>query len=537
MGSSPATMEAAKGIDAFGCMPGNHIEQADAEQAYVQADLKGPPLWISLPTEAWPKAWEGMSNPVCLMKKALYGHPDSGSFWEQHCKAQLEKVGFKLVANWNSCFKHEKLKLFLLVYVDDFKLAGPKKNLANGWKLIKSVITIDEPRELNRYLGCDHEKFTDEVGAQKFSGMKYCMTAQLTASIELYDSECAKVGYVPSKTGKKTKTPFVQEQGSDAPAAQPMMPDIKIQCPRCKHIIRTGKMSRAVDKPKEEEKGLCGGMALKVLMKVMYIARLSRFDLLRPVSMLAREVNRWSPKSDKKLEKLVAYIRTTVDVCLYGYIGDPAHQCSLELYSDADFAGLASQHSTTGGFLVLTGKNTWFPLAAVSKKQTSVSTSTAEAELTALFYMVRNLGLPGTELWSTLLDRKVLVDIYEDNQAVLQIVRTGKNMTMRHFERTHRVPVAWLHELYDANKDEFFRLHYAKSDEMVADLFTKAFTDICKFEMLKALAGIGATWRVVYDNVSYVVGNRGQKDYDHQIALSLLPVVSLHGAQSTVHDE
>ena len=186
----------------------------------------------------------------------------------------------------------------------------------------------------------------------------------------------------------------------------------------------------------------------------------------------------------------MAYIRGTLNVDLRGYVGDGAADLSVELYTDADFAGLPSQHSTTGGFLVLTGPNSWFPLAAVSKKQTSVSTSTPEAELTALFYMVRNLGLPATELWSVLLDRKVLVNIFEDNQAVLQIVRTGKNMTMRHFERTHRVPVAWLHELYHENKDEFFTLHFAKSEEMVADLFTKAFSDRGKFETLRTMTGL-----------------------------------------------
>ena len=203
-------------------------------------------------------------------------------------------------------------------------------------------------------------------------------------------------------------------------------------------------------------------------------------------------------------------MRTTLDVCLYGYIGDPAHRCCLELYSDADFAGLPSQHSTTGGFLVLTCKCTWFPLAAVSKKQTSVSTSTAEAELTSLFYMVRNLGLPGTELWSTLLGRNVLVDIFEDNQAVLQIVHTGKNMTMRHFERTHRVPVAWLNELYEAN--EFFNLVYAESADMIADLFTKAFTDVNKFQHRRTRIGLAKSMHdvrgaIVMSSQNYMSAN------------------------------
>ena len=117
-----------------------------------------------------------------------------------------------------------------------------------------------------------------------------------------------------------------------------------------------------------------------MLMKIMYIARLSRYDLLRPVSVLAREVNRWSLSSDLKLEKLVAYLRETVTLSLHEYFGDSPDKISLELYCDADFARLASQHFSTGGFFALTGVNTWFPLIAVSKKQTSVSTSTAEAE-------------------------------------------------------------------------------------------------------------------------------------------------------------
>ena len=339
--------------------------------------------------------------------------------------------------------------------------------------------------------------------------MEYDMKAQLEASIEVYKAECALIQYKPKLNRKAASTPFVTEANIGGPAARPQIPDIKIQCEKCKHVFRTGKVSRAVQKIEAKVKGECGGMALKVLMKIMYIARLARFDLLRPVSLLAREVNNWTPESDKRLEKLMAYINDTIDVKLFGYVGDEPEKLHLELYSDADFAGLASQHSTTGGYLVLTGQNTWFPLAAVSKKQTSVSTSTAEAELTALFYMVRNLGLPGTELWSILLGREVVVEIYEDNQAVLQIIRTGKNMTMRHFERTHRVPVAWLHELYAVNKGRYFNLNFAKSEQMVADLFTKAFSDVSKFMTLRALTGLGANWKEVYNIVDPLIAGRG----------------------------
>ena len=51
LGSSPATMEASRAADCHGCAEGNDIEQADVEQAYVQARLHGPETWVQLPIE------------------------------------------------------------------------------------------------------------------------------------------------------------------------------------------------------------------------------------------------------------------------------------------------------------------------------------------------------------------------------------------------------------------------------------------------------------------------------------------------------
>ena len=57
---------------------------------------------------------------------------------------------------WPSVFFHPKLKLLLVVYVDDFKMSGPKESMQKGWELIGSKIDMDTPTEANRYLGCDH---------------------------------------------------------------------------------------------------------------------------------------------------------------------------------------------------------------------------------------------------------------------------------------------------------------------------------------------------------------------------------------------
>ena len=131
-GSAPATMEAAKYCDAYGLLAGHDIMQADAEQAYVQAELKGPPTYVVLPEEAWPtdptlrKKFEVLKQPVVRLRKALYGHPDAGIYWEKHCNNKVEEAGFVPMDNWPSCFFHPVTKLMCTVYVDDFLLSGRK---------------------------------------------------------------------------------------------------------------------------------------------------------------------------------------------------------------------------------------------------------------------------------------------------------------------------------------------------------------------------------------------------------------------------
>ena len=107
LGSSLATMEASKACDFVGCLPGNTSEQADAEQA--QAYLKGPETWVQLPEEHLPERWKtlGLKRPVVRLKKALYGHPDSGTFWEQKCDQKCSEVGFVQIPDWLSCYWHD----------------------------------------------------------------------------------------------------------------------------------------------------------------------------------------------------------------------------------------------------------------------------------------------------------------------------------------------------------------------------------------------------------------------------------------------
>ena len=109
----------------------------------------------------------------------MYGHPDAGGYWEQHCRTIVLKAGFTELSNWPNVYFHKGRQLLLVVYVDDFKLAGPVGELAWGWEQLRKDINMDEPapaldsklsREpgfaaesevrTHRYLGCNHDMQT-----------------------------------------------------------------------------------------------------------------------------------------------------------------------------------------------------------------------------------------------------------------------------------------------------------------------------------------------------------------------------------------
>ena len=141
-------------------------------------------------------------------------------------------------------------------------------------------------------------------------------------------------------------------------------------------------------------------------MKCLWLGRLARPDIVKPIGDLATKVQKWSKNCDKGLYRLLCYIHSSLGHRLLRVVGDAAADLRLRLFVDADFAGdRLDCKSTSGGYLVLWGPNTFFPLSWICKKQTAVSRSTTEAEVISLAHGLFSEALPTLQLWCRILGR------------------------------------------------------------------------------------------------------------------------------------
>lgn len=120
-------------------------------------------------------------------------------------------------------------------------------------------------------------------------------------------------------------------------------------------------------------------------MKALWLARLARPDLSKPLNDLTTHIHTWSRADDKIILRAFGYISTSKHYKLESVTGDEPQFSFLRLYTDADYVGDDdTTKSMASGILVLVGPRTWFPLAWICKRQKATSKSTTEADMAAM---------------------------------------------------------------------------------------------------------------------------------------------------------
>ena len=110
-----------------------------------------------------------------------------------------------------------------------------------------------------------------------------------------------------------------------------------------------------------EPKGELTSIAAKVIMKILYGARMARYDLLHSCQILACKITKWTKRCDQRLHRIISYIHQNNEICMFGWVGDKSDDWKLWLYTDADFAAdKSTSRSVSGVFCAMSGPTTYF---------------------------------------------------------------------------------------------------------------------------------------------------------------------------------
>ena len=165
---------------------------------------------------------------------------------------------------------------------------------------------------------------------------------------------------------------------------------------------------------------------------------MARYDLLRPVHSLATYLHQWDSECDERLHRLVSYINSSLHMRQVAWVGDDVSELGPHLYADADFAGCPrTLRSTSGYHLSIEGTTSSMPQVGASARQTALSNSTPEAEFAAGHLAHKKAFLPALDLYDRIFPKGYHKVMHEDNQAMIQIVHTGINKTMRWLGGNH----------------------------------------------------------------------------------------------------
>ena len=208
-----------------------------------------------------------------------------------------------------------------------------------------------------------------------------------------------------------------------------------------------------------------------------WLATTTRPDLAQACAMMSRYASNPGPEHVKCAKHILAYLAGHTDLGITYHGSDEVlksgydHRDRLVAAVDADLGGCNDSHKSTTGVVV------WLNGGAISwrsKKQSTVSTSTTEAEMKAaaagsmevvwLRDLVTELGVA-----------QGCIRIFEDNQGVVQLTH-GQKDTARsgHFRR----PQVYVENLVS---NGFIWLDRTETDFNPADLFTKQVEPAKKF--------------------------------------------------------
>ena len=360
-------------------------------------------LWL----ESWKTQYAQETKLVVRLLRSLYSHPLAGKWWQSYLSERLTGLGGVeselYPSNW--FFRRSGCTLLLNIYVDDLTLCGNSKLHSDFWQELRELVRLDPEAHIGEsgslILGRTHCCIRSGFGSE----MHVDMSSYAQNIVRFYCELCG----ISSSSLKQVPSPALPEANMTEAEA--------------------------------EQQGMLHEDAAKVLMRLLWLSRLSRPDISFIVGRLASNVTRWSRWDDRQLHRLVSYLAHTVPFRCCGQVSF-GHSPVVHSYSDSDFASCPWTGKSTSGIMIgVSTGDAFFPLFWQSRKQSSVARSTSEAEAIALSATLFGETLHIQEMLEHLFDITIPVKLEQDNEAVIRIIRNKFSVRLRHCNRVHRVNI------------------------------------------------------------------------------------------------
>jgi hypothetical protein len=305
------------------------IRQLDVKNAFLHGHLEETVYCQQPPGFVDPAA----PDHVCLLQRSLYGLKQAPRAWYQRFATYIRQLGFTASSSDVSLFvyKEGESLAYLLLYVDDIILTASSTDLLQRFiTLLHSEFAMTDLGDLHHFLNISVTRSSDGIF---LSQRQYAVELLQRAGM----AECHSTSTPVDTHAKLSAT-------DGAPVADPS-------------IYRS----------------IAGAL--------QYIT-LTRPDLAYAVQQVCLFMHDPREPHLALLKRILRYLKGTLSSGLHLGVG-PVQ--SLTAYSDADWAGCPDSRRSTSGYCVYLGDNL---ISWSSKRQTTVSRSSAEAEYRAVAHAV-----------------------------------------------------------------------------------------------------------------------------------------------------
>jgi hypothetical protein len=406
------------------CFEGWPLHQLDATTAFLVPPLDTK-VYFTFPEFGLLRQYFAdilPEHPNVLLNKALYGLVNSPRLWHRHLQASLVDMGLEQ-SSADPCLFTLTVDGVVVasvgVFVDDLAITGTPAAVESIKTQLKANYKMTDGGEMNWFLSVAVARDLD-AGTLALS-----QEAAIAALLEEYKM----TGCNPSAT-----------------PAEPCVLNVPKELPAEEVAFMKGKPYRAVV-----------GSLLYLLF--------TRPDISFAVGQLARHLNNPSKACWTAAMRVLKYLKGTASLKLtFTREEEKTFEDTVRAFSDADYAGDKQTRRSTTGFAVMACGAT---VTSKSQLQRAVTLSSCESEIVALSKAVQEVIWVRRVLASLDFDLRSATPVFEDNAAVLSLVRDH-----RFSERTKHVDIKALFIHDHIGTGEVEPLDIASTDNP-ADIFTK----------------------------------------------------------------